>query len=77
MEHRCNYIHFVCVLIFFCFFLFLFIHWLDRLCGFPPFFDDGSNMGKLFDQIMSGEFDYPDEYWEDISDEGKNSFPFY
>ena len=41
-----------------------------RLCGFPPFFDDGSNMGRLFEQIMAGEFDYPEEYWEDISDEG-------
>jgi len=42
------------------------------LCGFPPFFDDGSNMGKLFEQIMCGEFDYPEEYWEDISDEAKD-----
>jgi len=42
------------------------------LCGFPPFFDDGSNMGKLFEQIMCGEFDYPEEYWDDISDEAKD-----
>jgi len=42
------------------------------LCGFPPFFDDGSNMGQLFDQIMSGEYEYPDEYWADISDEAKD-----
>ena len=41
------------------------------LCGFPPFFDDGSNMGQLFEQIMSGDFDYPEEYWDEISDEGK------
>jgi len=27
-------------------------------------------MGKLFEQIMCGEFDYPEEYWDDISDEG-------
>jgi len=42
------------------------------LCGFPPFFDDGSNMAQLFDQILNGEYDYPDEYWEDISDEAKD-----
>jgi len=42
------------------------------LCGFPPFFDDGSNMDKLFDQILNGDFDYPDEYWEDVSDEAKD-----
>merc|ERR1712232_571392 len=23
------------------------------LCGFPPFFDDGSNMGELFEQILA------------------------
>lgn len=42
------------------------------LCGFPPFFDDGSNMAELFEQIMSGEYDYPEEYWDDISDEAKD-----
>lgn len=42
------------------------------LCGFPPFFDDGSNMGQLFEQIMSGDFDYPEEYWDEISDEAKD-----
>ena len=45
-----------------------------RLCGFPPFFDDGSNMAELFEQIMNGEFDYPEEYWDDISDEGSFYF---
>lgn len=29
------------------------------LCGFPPFFDDGKNLGALFEQIMGGKFDYP------------------
>jgi len=42
------------------------------LCGFPPFFDDGSNMAELFEQIMAGEYDYPEEYWDDISDEAKD-----
>ena len=42
----------------------------NRLCGFPPFFDDGSNMGELFEQIIEGDYDYPEEYWADISDDG-------
>lgn len=42
------------------------------LCGFPPFFDDGSNMAGLFEQIMNGEFDYPDEYWAHVSEEAKD-----
>jgi hypothetical protein len=27
-------------------------------------------MGDLFEQILNGIYDYPDEYWADISDEG-------
>jgi len=42
------------------------------LCGFPPFFDDGTNMGLLFDQIMSGDFEYPDPYWTHISASAKD-----
>merc|ERR1719197_1872962 len=42
------------------------------LCGFPPFFDDGSKMGELFEQIMAGEYDYPEEYWDEVSDEAKD-----
>ena len=49
---------------------YLFFGTLYSLCGFPPFFDDGSNMGELFEQILAGEFDYPEEYWEDVSDQG-------
>eukprot|EP00003_Mantamonas_plastica_P011797 TRINITY_DN216_c0_g4_i1.p1 TRINITY_DN216_c0_g4~~TRINITY_DN216_c0_g4_i1.p1 ORF type:complete len:168 (+),score=73.68 TRINITY_DN216_c0_g4_i1:139-642(+) len=40
------------------------------LCGFPPFYDD--NTADLFEQIMSGDFDYPDPYWTDISDDAKD-----
>ena len=29
-------------------------------------------MGELFEQIMAGEYDYPEEYWDEVSDEGKN-----
>jgi len=42
------------------------------LCGFPPFFDDGKNMGLLFEQIMSGKFDFPAPYWTNISDAAKD-----
>jgi serine/threonine protein kinase len=42
------------------------------LCGFPPFFDDGKNMARLFEQIMAGQFDYPEPYWSGISDEAKD-----
>jgi len=42
------------------------------LCGFPPFFNDGTNVAMLFDQIMSGKFDFPDPYWTDISDDAKD-----
>jgi len=42
------------------------------LCGFPPFFDDGENMGQLFEQIMCGEFEFPDPYWTDIEEDAKD-----
>ena len=27
-------------------------------------------MGELFEQILNGEFDYPEEYWSEISEDG-------
>ncbi|KAL6047776.1 Calcium/calmodulin-dependent protein kinase IGa [Balamuthia mandrillaris] len=42
------------------------------LCGYPPFFDDGEDMAQLFEQIMSGNFEFPDPYWTDISGEAKD-----
>jgi calcium/calmodulin-dependent protein kinase I len=36
------------------------------LCGFPPFHGDSD--AEIFRQIRSCSFDYPDEYWEDVSD---------
>jgi len=29
-------------------------------------------MGELFEQILNGEFDYPEEYWDDVSDQAKD-----
>lgn len=28
------------------------------------------DQNELFDSIMKGKYDFDDEYWEDISDEG-------
>merc|ERR1711991_522724 len=39
------------------------------LCGFPPFY--GDTIPEMFEQIMSGQFDYPEEYWGSISDNAK------
>lgn len=40
------------------------------LGGEPPFHDN--NMRKLFEQIKSGDYDFPDKYWKHISDEAKD-----
>merc|ERR1711991_593148 len=37
------------------------------LCGFPPFY--GDSIPLLFEQILKGSYDYPVDYWEDVSDE--------
>lgn len=39
------------------------------LCGFPPFF--GETVPELFEQIMGADYDYPEDYWNDVSDEAK------
>jgi len=40
------------------------------LCGFPPFYHE--DLPKLFEQIMSAEYDFPPEYWNHISKEAKD-----
>lgn len=40
------------------------------LCGFPPFF--GETVPELFEQIMSADYDYPEDYWKDVTDEAKS-----
>jgi hypothetical protein len=32
----------------------------------------GVDQNELFDSIMRGKYEFDDEYWSDISDEGKN-----
>jgi len=39
------------------------------LCGFPPFYDEST--AGLYRQIKNGQYDYPDPYWTEISDEAK------
>ena len=40
------------------------------LVGYPPFSDERKDM-DLSKQILGGHYDFPDEYWKDISDDGK------
>jgi len=40
------------------------------LCGFPPFY--GDTVPEIFEQIMEANFDYPDEYWGQVSKEAKD-----
>jgi len=40
------------------------------LCGFPPFYSD--SVPEVFEQIMKAEYDYPEEYWDEISGEAKD-----
>jgi len=40
------------------------------LCGFPPFYSE--SVPEVFEQIMKAEYDYPEEYWDEISPEAKD-----
>jgi calcium/calmodulin-dependent protein kinase I len=40
------------------------------LCGFPPFYAE--TVPEVFEQILKAEYDYPEEYWGEISDAGKD-----
>jgi len=40
------------------------------LCGFPPFYEE--EMPALFKQIMSGRYDYPSPWWDNISKDAKD-----
>jgi len=40
------------------------------LCGFPPFY--GESLPEVFEQIMKADYDFPDPYWTDISQEAKD-----
>eukprot|EP01094_Clydonella_sp_ATCC50884_P005859 TRINITY_DN1483_c0_g1_i1.p1 TRINITY_DN1483_c0_g1~~TRINITY_DN1483_c0_g1_i1.p1 ORF type:complete len:472 (+),score=291.09 TRINITY_DN1483_c0_g1_i1:43-1458(+) len=40
------------------------------LCGFPPFYNE--SLPLLFEQIMKADYDYPPDYWDEISESAKN-----
>jgi len=40
------------------------------LCGFPPFYNE--HLPVLFESIMKADYDYPEDYWDEISDTAKN-----
>jgi len=40
------------------------------LCGFPPFYEE--NTALLFEQIMRGQYDFPEPYWDPISAQAKD-----
>jgi len=40
------------------------------LCGFPPFYHE--DLPELFEQIMNASYDFPEEYWKDISKTAKD-----
>ena len=39
------------------------------LCGFPPFYSE--SVPEVFEQILHGEFDFPEEFWSDVSKDAK------
>jgi calcium/calmodulin-dependent protein kinase I len=40
------------------------------LCGFPPFYNE--NLPELFEQILKADYDFPADYWKDVSEEAKD-----
>jgi len=40
------------------------------LCGFPPFY--GDTQKELFENIMNGNYDFPEPEWKYVSDEAKD-----
>lgn len=38
------------------------------LCGFPPFVSQDNDQDQLFDAILSGQFDFPEPYWNDVGE---------
>jgi len=41
-----------------------------RLCGFPPFAAEG--LPQLLEKIITADFDYPSNYWDEVSAGGRN-----
>lgn len=43
---------------------------MNRLCGFPPFYEDTNE--KLFEMIKKGQFEFPSPQWDPISNQAKD-----
>jgi len=41
------------------------------LCGFPPFYDENDDLGKLYRKIKRAQYTMPSPYWDDISPAAK------
>lgn len=39
------------------------------LCGFPPFVSPDNEQEPLFDAILSGVYEFPEPYWNDVGQE--------
>mmetsp|Transcript_71750 Transcript_71750/g.87973 ORF Transcript_71750/g.87973 Transcript_71750/m.87973 type:complete len:396 (+) Transcript_71750:67-1254(+) len=42
------------------------------LCGFPPFYDDNDDLGRLYKKIKNADYSFPKPYWNAISDKAKD-----
>jgi len=42
------------------------------LCGFPPFYDENDDLGRLYRKIKRAEYDMPSPYWDNISANAKD-----
>lgn len=41
------------------------------LCGYPPFVSEDNDQEKLFDCILTGKYDFPEENWYNVSIDAK------
>ena len=42
------------------------------LCGYPPFVSPTGEQEDLFDLILTGDFEFPSEHWDSISNDAKH-----
>mmetsp|Transcript_18520 Transcript_18520/g.29387 ORF Transcript_18520/g.29387 Transcript_18520/m.29387 type:complete len:372 (+) Transcript_18520:142-1257(+) len=42
------------------------------LCGFPPFYDENDDLGRLYRKIKRADYDMPSPYWDNISKNAKD-----
>ena len=42
------------------------------LCGFPPFRSESGEQDELFQDILSGELEFPSPYWDEVSPQAQD-----